>query len=715
MRFSQLLMIAILLAASVQASSVRPPSAPEHPVIDDYFGTRVADPYRWMENSQDPALRKWVEAENRLTESWLAKIPLRRLMASRLKAIWNYPDQSTPEQVLGPRLFFERNTGLQNQSIQYVRDSASAGPRVLVDPNVISPDGSLAFAQGAPSPDGKLLAYALSPAGGDWMTVHVRDVATGKDLTDVLDWLKFSYVAWTNDDRGFFYERYPAPPKGKEISQQDVRQSLYYHRLGTPQSVDRLIYARSDRPDWYITADISEDGRTLFVVLNRGTAPENELYVADLGDPLKPNVAAPLKALYVKNNAMYSPIDVRNGELYLETDLGAPRRRIVAAKLDGPEPARWRTVVPEGKGVIESVGFAGGYLAVDTMTDAVSRFELYDTDGRLARRIALPEPGTVLGFSGLQGSDVLYYGFGSFLWPTSSYRYDLRTGKTETVFQPEMKFDPAKFETREVFYPSKDGTMVPMFILAAKSVKLDGSHPAILLGYGGFGDTYRPFFKRIYAAWLESGGIYAIANIGGGDTYGDAWHRAGMLGRKQNTFDDFAWAAKYLIEKGYTSAKHLGIQGKSNGGLLIGASITQNPALFGAAHIDRGVLDMLRYQRFSSGPGVVPEYGSSDDPRAFKWLYAYSPLQNVRQGTCYPPTLITTSWDDDRVVPMHSFKFAATLQRAQACANPVLLMTMEATAHSYMPTDKAIAQTADVLAFEGYNLGMTSASNSQTQ
>jgi prolyl oligopeptidase len=525
----------------------------------------------------------------------------------------------------------------------------------------------------------------------------------------VLRWLKFSYMSWTNDDKGFFYERYPAPPKGKEITQQDIGQSLYYHRLGTAQKADRLIYARADRPNWYITAGVSENGRWLLVVLNKGTAPENELYVADMADPLKPDVAAPLKPLYAGNDAMYSPIDVRNGELYLETNLGAPRRRIVAARLSDPVPARWRTVVPEGKGVIESVSFAGRYLVVDRIVDAVSRFDLYDTDGKPAGSPQLPGPGTIMGFDGLQGSNVLYYGFSLFLSPASSYRYDLRTRKTETVFWPNLKFDALKYETREIFYPSKDGTMVPMFILAEKNLTLDGTHPTILLGYGGFGDSYLPFFKPIYAAWLEMGGVYAVANIRGGDTYGEAWHRAGMLDKKQNVFDDFAWAAKYLIERGYTSARHLGIQGKSNGGLLVGASITQNPALFGAAHVDRGVLDMLRFQHFSSGPGVVPEYGSSDDPKAFRWLYAYSPLHNVKNGTCYPPTLITTSWDDDRVVPMHSFKFAAAMQRAQGCRNPVLLLTAQATAHSYMPTDKAIAQTADVLAFEGTNLGMTPA------
>jgi prolyl oligopeptidase len=401
---------------------------------------------------------------------------------------------------------------------------------------------------------------------------------------------------------------------------------------------------------------------------------------------------------------------VNDGVLYLQTTLGAPRWRVVATKLSDPDPAHWRQVVPEGKGVMQGVSFAGRYLVVDSMVDAACRLELYDTDGNPAGSLALPEYGTVMGVGGLQSSNILYYSFSSYLLPTSTYRYDLQTKKTQTVFSPDLKFDASKYETREIFYPSKDGTMVPMFILAAKNLKLDGRNPTVLLGYGGFDATLTPFFKPPYPVWLELGGIFVVANLRGGDTYGEAWHRAGMLDKKQNSFDDFAWAAKYLIAKGYTSAKHLGIQGKSNGGLLVGASIIQHPELFGAAYIEHGVLDMLRFQHFSNGLLAAPEYGSSDDPKAFEWLYAYSPLQNVKDGACYPPTLITNSWDDDRVVPLHAFKFTAALQHAQACANPILLRTTGATAHSYMPTDQAIRQYADVWAFEGHYLGMTQAS-----
>jgi prolyl oligopeptidase len=686
------------------------PPAPRNNVVDHYFGTAVPDPYRWMENPHDPALHQWVDAENRLTADYMARNPIRPWIAKRLTQIWNLPSETTPAPVHGPRLFFERNTGLQNQSVLYVQDSPSAKPRVLIDPNVISPDGSLALSGYFPSPDGKLLAYTLSPGGSDSMTVHVLDVATGKALPDVVRWLKESSVAWTNDDRGFFYSRYPQPAQGNEINQLLVHQVLYHHALGAPQSADRLIYDRSDRPDWFIVPEVSDDGRYLLVMLSKGSAPENELYCADMGNPLKPDISAPLKPLYVKDDASYQPIDVKDGVLYLQTTLGAPRWRIVGARLSDPDVAHWRTVVPEGKGVLQIAGFAGRYLVVNRIVDAAARLDLYDTGGKPVRTLSLPAFGTIMGVSGLQSSNDLYYSFSSYLSPTSTYRYNLQTGKTETVFSPDPRFDASKYETREVFYPSKDGTMVPLFILAAKNVKLDGSHPTILLGYGGFDSTLVPFYKPPYPVWLELGGIFAVANLRGGDTYGEAWHRAGMLDKKQNTFDDFASAAKYLIGKGYTSVKHLGIQGKSNGGLLVGASITENPELFGAAYIEHGVLDMLRYQHFSNGPLVIPEYGSSDEPSAFKWLYAYSPLHNIRDGTCYPPTLITTSWDDDRVVPMHAFKFAAAMQRAQGCANPVLLRTTGATAHSYMPTDQAIAQAADVWSFEGLYLGMTPAS-----
>ncbi|MGH8149123.1 MAG: prolyl oligopeptidase family serine peptidase, partial [Steroidobacteraceae bacterium] len=677
--------------------------------VDVYFGTRVPAPYQWMENMNDPALHRWVAAENALTSAYLARIPVRQWMKRRLTALANYARETVPEQVAGSRVFFRRNSGLQNQSVLYVQDSPAAAPRVLLDPNRLSADGSIALADYAPSPDGRLLAYALSTGGSDWETLHVMDVSTGKTLPDDVRWVKFSNTAWTNDDRGFFYSRYPTPPHGNRINQQVVNQQLYFHALGTPQSTDRLVYSRPDLPRWNIQGQVSEDGRYLFVTLVNGTAPLNELYYADLGDPRRPHVAAQIVPLYTKNDAEYVFVGTHGHTVYLQTTLDAPRDRIVAASLSDPAPAHWRGIVPQGKGVIVGASLAGGRLAVQSEMVATSRLALYSLGGKRLRDLALPTLGTVTSLSTRADSHAVYYGFTSFLYPERIYRFDVRSGATETVFKPDVAFDASAYDTRQVFYHSKDGTQVPMFIVAARDVKLDGRNPTILYGYGGFDITITPSFNATLPAWLELGGVYAVPNLRGGGTFGEQWHHAGMLGHKQNVFDDFAWAAKYLIAEGYTSSSHLGIQGYSNGGLLTGASITERPKLFGAAYIGHGVLDMLRYQDFSGGALWAPEYGTSSDAKAFEWLRAYSPLHNVGMGTCYPPTLITTSWDDDRVVPMHEFKFTAAMQHAQGCANPVLLYTTGATSHIYMPLDKQIAQAADVWSFEAYNLGITGA------
>jgi prolyl oligopeptidase len=700
----------LLAAASSIASPMR--RAPAYPVaardqiVAEYFGTRVPAPYRWMENMQSPALHRWVAAENRLTDDYLAKIPVRGWMNRRLTQLWNYAKETTPLEVAGSRIFFRRNAGLQNQSVLYVQDSPSASPRVLIDPNTLSPDGSVALVDAQPSPDGRYLAYALSAGGSDWETLRVLDVSTGKTLPDSVQWVKFSNIAWTNADNGFFYSRYPTPRKGNQINQEVINQQLFFHSLGQPQSTDRLVYQRPDLPHWIIAGQVSEDGRYLFVSLVNGTAPENELYYADLGSPDRPDVGAKLAPLYTGNDAQYLAIGVQQGTLYLQTTLAAPKSRIVATHLSDPAPAHWRTVIPEGAGVIQQAAMAGGHLIVDTEIDATSRLTLYTTGGKRLRDLPLPTLGTVASISSRNDSNSIYFGFTSFLYPERIYRYEVRQASVQPVFTPRVRFDPTQYQTRLVFYRSKDGTRVPLFIVARKNVKLDGSNPTILYGYGGFDISIMPSFNPVLPVWLELGGVYAVANMRGGDTYGEKWHQAGMLSHKQNVFDDFAWAAKYLIARRYTSARHLGIQGYSNGGLLTGASITQHPELYGAAYIGHGVLDMLRYQDFSGGALWAPEYGTSSNARAFKWLYAYSPLHNIHDGTCYPPTLITTSWDDDRVVPMHEFKFTAAIQRAQACANPILLKTTGATSHTYMPTDKQIAQTADVWGFEASTLGV---------
>ena len=703
--------LSILLAAcssshATHLSSLHYPHARRDKTVDVYFGTRVAAPYRWMENMKSPALHRWVQAENRLTNAYLAKIPVRAWIKQRLTQLANYAKETTPVQVAGSRIFFRRNSGLQNQSVLYVQDAPTSKPRVLIDPNTLSPNGSIALADFEPSPDGKYLAYALSKGGSDWETVHVMNVATGKTLSDAVRWVKFSNISWTNGDNGFFYSRYPKPPKNDRINDAVVNQALYFHALGTPQRDDKLIYRRPDLPRWIIEGQVSENGHYLFVTLVNGTSTRNELYVANLGNPRRPDVTARLRPLYTKNDAEYAFVGVLGRTVYLQTTLDAPRGRIVAADLRSPAPAHWRTVVPQGRGVIQGATLAAGHLLVDAEVVATSRLRLYDLNGKKQRGVSLPTLGTVTSVSARMDSPAIYYGFTSFLYPERIYRYEVHNGTRTTVFKPKVNFNAAPYEVRQVFYDSKDGTRVPMFIVSARGVKLDGHNPTILYGYGGFDITITPYFNPMLPVWLELGGIYAVPNIRGGGVYGQKWHRAGMLGNKQNVFNDFAWAAKYLIKSGYTSTRHLGIQGYSNGGLLTGASITERPRLFGAAYIGHGVLDMLRYQDFSGGALWAPEYGLSSNPKAFKWLYAYSPLQNVKSGTCYPPTLITTSWDDDRVVPMHEFKFTAAMQHAQSCANPILLHTTGATSHIYMPLDKQIAQSADVWGFEAYNLGI---------
>ncbi len=683
------------------------PKAHRDAIVDTYFGTKVPAPYQWMEHLNSPQVKRWVGEENRLTDAYLARIPLRGWIQKRLTKLWNYAKQGAPVEA-GGKLFFERNSGLQNQSVVCVQDGLRAAPRILLDPNVISPDGSIALAGWQPAEDGRYLAYELSVGGSDWETIRLMDVATGKVLPDEVRWVKFSGVSWTNDDKGFFYSRYPEPPKGKAISEAVRDQKLYYHRLGTPQSQDELIYARPDIPEWSISGNVTEDGRYLFVYLNHGTAPENELYVADLGDPAKPEVKAPLKPLFIKNDAQYIVFGHAGTTLFVQTTLDAPMGRIVAVPLADPSPMHWRVVVPEGKGVISEATMADGKILVNSQVVATSRLAIYGTDGRKFASMTMPTLGTVGGLSARNDSPDVYYLFTSFLYPTRVYHYDFRNGKTATLFAPKVDFDASPYETRQVFYTSKDGTKVPMFIVAKKGLKLDGTHPTVLYSYGGFDITITPSFSPSLPVWLSLGGVYAVANLRGGAAYGEAWHRAGMLGNKQNVFDDFAWAAKYLIAHGYTRSRRLGIEGYSNGGLLIGASITQHPELFGAAYAGAGVMDMLRYQKFSGGAMWAPEYGTSDDPKAFKWLLAYSPLQNVRKGVCYPPTILTTADHDDRVVPSHTYQLTAALQYSQGCSrHPILVHVETNTSHGYMPTDKRIAQTADVWAFMAHNLGVS--------
>ena len=687
--------------------------APDYPVtrkdtvVDDYFGTQVADPYRWLEDQNSPEVAQWVEAENAVTFAYLDKIPLRNTFRERLTELWNTPTVTVPSRVSG-RLFYRMNSGLQNQSVLYDQTEVGAEPTQLIDPNTLSPDGSVDLASFSPSPDGRYLAYGMSVGGSDWEELHVHDLANSQALADTVHWVKYSGIAWTKDGAGFFYTRFPTPPADQVLTAAALNGKIFYHAVGTPDSEDRLVYQRPDLPDWYEGAAVTDDGRFLFITLNHGTDPENLLFYADLGNPMHPTIGAPVRPVNTSNDAEYAVLGNIGSTVFIQTTKDAPNRRIISLALPDTSLAHAKTVVPETKNSIVASLLAGDRIVVQTLEDVQSHVRMYDAGGTLVAEVALPGVGAVQGMRGHADQPELFYSFTSYLAPTTVYRYDFATGES-SEFSPLPRnelFDATPYETRQVFYESRDGTRVPMFITAKKGVTLDGSHPTILYAYGGFDIPTLPSFSPTVAAWLEHGGIYAVANIRGGSEYGEAWHHDGRLDKKQNVFDDFAWAAKYLIAEKYTSPEHLAIHGYSNGGLLVGATEEQHPELFAAAYAGAGVMDMLRYQKFSAGVGWVPEYGSSDNEDQFQYLIKFSPVQNVKQGTCYPATIVTTADHDDRVVPGHSYKFTAAMQAAQGCDRPVLIRVETKTSHGYMPTDKRIAQLADVWAFTGWETGM---------
>jgi prolyl oligopeptidase len=697
------------------AAAQGPPARVHYPVtrmvdtVTDYFGTRVADPYRWLEEIDGAAVADWVKAENAVTMPYLAALPGRDLLAQRLTALYDYPRTSVPFWE-GGRWFYTRNTGLQRQSVWYSRDSLTGAERLVLDPNALSPDGSVALSGFSPSPDGKHLAYGQSEGGSDWVTWYVRDLATGRNTADTVRWAKFSGASWTRDGQGFFYSRYPEPPAGKQLEVKLEHQTLYYHRLGTPQSADVEIYARPDHPGWFVFGGTDETGRYLFVSTSPGT-DRNELYLADLGDPLRPDVRAPIRAVVTGQDANYNALGVAGGRLYLQVDRDAPNRKIVAAPVSTPDPAHWTTVIPEGEMPIEGASLVAGRLGVLSLQDVASVVRLYRLDGTLEREVPLPGLGSASGLVGRFDRPELFYSFTSPLQPSTSYLYDAATNTSRPFDAPKLTFDPSRFETERVFFRSRDGTRVPMFVTHRRDLPRNGQNPAMLYAYGGFSISSRPGFSPAVIAWIEQGGVYALANIRGGGEYGERWHQAGQFEKKQNVFDDFIAAAEYLVSERYTSPEHLAINGGSNGGLLVGAAMTQRPDLFAVAVPQVGVMDMLRYDRFTGGAAWATEYGSSSDSTAFRYLRAYSPLQNIRAGVCYPATLVTTADHDDRVVPSHSFKFTATMQAEQAkvagCTNPVLIRVEAQGSHGYRPLDRRIMELADIWAFTAYHTGMT--------
>ena len=706
-RFIATGLVALLAsAAEAQAQQSQRLAYPETKKVDhvdDYFGTKVADPYRWMEDLSSPELANWVKQENAVTEQYFSQLPMRAFFKSRITELWNYPKVSLPFRVAG-KLYYARNSGLQRQSVFYSRASLGAPPKLVLDPNTLSPDGSIALAGFSPSPDGRYLVYGLSEGGADWRTLLVRELESGTQLSDTVRWLKGGGMSWTKDGRGFYYSRFPQPEAGKQLQNAIHDEKIFYHVIGTPQSQDRLIYERPDHPDWFVSGGVSEDGRYLFVFVNRGTENQNRVYLADLGDPKQPKVDAPIRPLFDRGDASYSPIGNVGSTVYMLTDRDAPRSKVVAFDLAAPE--QWRTVVPEQMSAIDQIAMYKGGIAVNYLEDVKARVQLYGLDGKPLGDLPLPGVGSLQGFSTREDTPEVFYAFTSPLYPTTTFRYDPATKKSTPFEAPKLSFDASQYETRALFATSKDGTRVPLFVTMKKGLALDGSNPAMLYGYGGFNISTTPSFRADVLAWLEQGGIWATASMRGGSEYGEAWHKAGMFERKQNVFDDFIAAAEYLVNERYTSPAKLGIMGGSNGGLLVGAVEEQRPDLFAVALPAVGVMDMLRYHKFTGGGAWATEYGSSDDSTAFQYLVKYSPVHNVKPGTCYPATLITTADHDDRVVPSHSFKFAAAMQAAQACAKPVLIRVETQGSHGYRPTDKRIAELADEWAFTAANTGV---------
>jgi prolyl oligopeptidase len=690
------------VAAQTHVAPLVYPKAKTVDQVDDYHGTKVADPYRWLEDTDSADTHAWVEEENKLTFDYLEKIPYRQAIRDRLLKLWNYERFTVPAQH-GGRYFYEHNNGLQNQNVLLVGESLNAEPRVLLDPNTLSSDGTVALAGTAMSDDGKLMAYGTAISGSDWTEWHVRDVDTSKDLPDLLKWVKFSGASWAKDDKGFFYSRYDEPKQGSVMRDTNYFQKLYYHRLGTAQSEDKLIYERPENKEMLFGGTVSDDGHYLVITVQEGTSPKTRLYYKDLTQP-----DSQVVKLLDDFDAQYQFIDNDGPVFWIQTDSDAPRGRLIAIDTQHPERGNWKTLVPQGTDKLESSNVVNDLFLLGYLKDARTEVRVYDLSGKFLRNVDLPGIGSADGFGGRRRDKETFYGYTSFISPTTIYRYDPQAGKSSIFRQPKVEFDPSLYETNQVFYKSKDGTRIPMFLTYKKGLKLDGENPTMLYAYGGFDISLTPFFSVPNLVWLEMGGIYAQPSLRGGGEYGEDWHQAGMKAKKQNVFDDFIAAAEWLIDNKYTSTPKLAIHGGSNGGLLIGACVTQRPDLFGAAFPEVGVMDMLRFQKFTIGWAWTSDYGSSDNAADFKALYAYSPLHNLKPDTKYPPTLIATSDHDDRVVPGHSFKFAATMQADQAGPAPVLIRIETKAGHGAgKPISKRIDETADAWAFVARNLNIS--------
>jgi len=670
------------------------PTVSKSEQVDNYHGMAIADPYRALEDPDTDVTKAWVEAQNQVTFSYLNEIPAREKIKQRLTKLWDYEKYGTPFKE-GESYFYFKNDGLQNQSVLYTLPTLDAEPRIVLDPNQLSEDGTIALSGISISENGQLLAYGLSSSGSDWQEWKVRNIATGEDLQDYLQWIKFSGASWTHDHQGFFYSRYDEPNEKTKLEDVNYYQKLYYHQLGTPQSTDILIYHRPDEKEWGFTGNVTEDGKYLIISIWLGTDSKNLVFYKDLT-----NQNSEVIELINQFLANYSFIDNDDYVFYFRTDFNSPKGRVIAIDTRKPTPKNWQEIIPQAVETLESVSVLNNQFVADYLQDAHSQIKIFDLKGNFIREVELPGIGAASGFSGKRYDTETFYSFTSFTTPGTIYRYDMKTGKSELFRQPEVDFNADEYETKQVFYASKDGTKVPMFITHKKGIKLDGNNPTYLYGYGGFNISLTPSFSVSLLIWLEMGGVYAVPNLRGGGEYGEEWHQAGMKLQKQNVFDDFIAAAEWLIAHNYTQPGKLAIGGGSNGGLLVGTCMTQRPNLFGAALPAVGVMDMLRFHKFTIGWAWVAEYGSSENAEEFATLYAYSPLHNLKPGTAYPATLITTADHDDRVVPAHSFKFAAALQAAHGGDAPVLIrIDMKAGHGAGKPTAKIIEEAADKWGF----------------
>ena len=683
----------MMASNSVFAKKYVYPDAMKQDVVDDYHGTKVADPYRWLEDPDSKETMDWVAKENELTRSYIDSYAKRDAIEQRLTKLWNYPKYSLPNKQ-GDRYFFSKNDGLQNQSVLYVVKKLDGEPTIVIDPNTLSADGTVALSGTNYTEDGTLMAYAVSASGSDWQEVKVKDIDTGQDNGDILKWCRFSGIGWKKDKSGFWYNRFPAEGEVPEEDRSNYNK-VYWHKLGTPQSEDALVYEDKANKELGFAPYVTEDGAYLVLYAYHGTDPKNGIYYR------KADSNGEFIKLIEIGEAMFSPIDNIGTTVYMQTDLDAPRGRVISIDLANPARANWKELIPQKTEVLDNVSMINNELVVSYLQDAHHKMMIYSKDGKMRKEIELPTIGSVVGISGEREDTEMFYGFTSYTYPTTSFRYDFKTDKSEVFRKPEIDFDGSKFESKQVFYQSKDGTKIPMFVTYKKGIKLDGSNPTLLYGYGGFNISMTPSFSIGRVMWMENGGIYAVACLRGGNEYGEEWHQQGVLDRKQNVFDDFIAAAEYLIKEKYTQTPLLAINGGSNGGLLTAACMVQRPELFGAVVCQVPVIDMLRYHKFTVGRYWVSDYGNAEEnAKDFAYMIKYSPLHNVKPGYKSPPVLITSADTDDRVVPAHAKKFAAMLQANDAGDNPILIRIETKAGHGAgKPTSKQIEESADIYSF----------------